>query len=325
MRNMRSCQNPVIFFSSGIGDGVLALPALRALCFGFEGKANLVLKKGPDKFLFDKLSARRILFLDMWQAGDGAGIEFETETASLLLRGCDLFLSFVDWKSSSLSRLESESVARTPHGSLVDVNMCEPSDKEKHQFDSVFAVSARIFPELNIEKFAYPIEFSADVREAGEEILRTLEGRILIGFHPESSLVTKSCPDELVQEAIQCLLELDDDVVVFVFGANSKYSQFGNISTRVLVFNYLPLKLAAYLVSRMSFFAGVDSCFLHVADICRVPGVGLFGPTSWKDFGFRFAPHVHIQSDMEKMTSLEIGQAVRSLWCREGLRVLKIR
>jgi len=325
MNDMRNCQNPVIFFSSGIGDGVLALPALRAICLGFEGKATIVLTKGPDNFLFEGLAARRIICLDMWPAKDGIGGEFDVEAAALNLRGCDLFLSFAQWQSSSLSRLEFESTGRSSPDAVVNVNLCEPSDREKHQFDSVFAVGARIFPEFHIDQFSYPLEFSADVQGAGQEILRTLEGRTLIGFHPEGSLAVKSCPDELTQEAIHCLLELGDDVVAVVFGTDSKYSKLENLSTRVLAFNYLPLSLAAYLVSRMSFFVGVDSCFLHVADICRVPGVGLFGPTCWKDFGFRFTPCVHIQStSVDGINGREVAAAIHSLRRTEGQRNVRI-
>jgi hypothetical protein len=36
---------------------------------------------------------------------------------------------------------------------------------------------------------------------------------------------------------------------------------------------------------------------LHVADMARVPGVGLFGPTSAKEFGFYIGPHIMIQAD----------------------------
>jgi glycosyl transferase family 9 (putative heptosyltransferase) len=310
---IRYSQRPAIFFSSGIGDGVLALPALRALCFGFDGRATLILKKGPDKFLFDGLRAHRLLFLDMWGSEAGPGMEFATEAASGLFHGCDLFLSFVDWHSPSLYRLKSECMAKPSVEFLREHNLCEPSDLEKHQFDSMFAISARIFPELTIDKFSHPLEFSANVRGAGEEILQAFGGRVWIGFHPESSFPAKSCPGPFVEDVIKHLLGLSTNLVVCVFGQKAEYSDFEAISKRVLVFNCLPLKLAAYLVSRMSLFIGVDSCFLHVADICRVPGVGLFGPTDCRLFGFRFSPHVHIQSDLHKITGVEIATAARSL------------
>lgn len=42
----------------------------------------------------------------------------------------------------------------------------------------------------------------------------------------------------------------------------------------------LRLGVALALVSLSDLFLGVDSCMLHMADLCRVPGVGLFGPDS---------------------------------------------
>ena len=36
---------------------------------------------------------------------------------------------------------------------------------------------------------------------------------------------------------------------------------------------------------------------LHAADLFNVPGVGLFGPTSSAEFGFKFSRHHHVQAD----------------------------
>jgi ADP-heptose:LPS heptosyltransferase len=56
----------------------------------------------------------------------------------------------------------------------------------------------------------------------------------------------------------------------------------------------LPLPLLFCLVAECDLFIGVDSCFLHVADLFGVPGVGLFGPTSPQCWGFRFAEARHV-------------------------------
>ena len=39
-------------------------------------------------------------------------------------------------------------------------------------------------------------------------------------------------------------------------------------------------------------FLGIDSCFLHAADLFRIAGIGLFGPTDPFRFGFRLSPRV---------------------------------
>src|SRR5207249_9750826 len=45
------------------------------------------------------------------------------------------------------------------------------------------------------------------------------------------------------------------------------------------------------LLRYANLFLGVDSCCLHAADVFRVPGVALFGPTDPCRWGFRMSPH----------------------------------
>jgi ADP-heptose:LPS heptosyltransferase len=50
------------------------------------------------------------------------------------------------------------------------------------------------------------------------------------------------------------------------------------------------LELAMRLVGYSDLFLGIDSCFLHAADLYRIAGVALFGPTRPSLWGFRFSP-----------------------------------
>jgi ADP-heptose:LPS heptosyltransferase len=65
-------------------------------------------------------------------------------------------------------------------------------------------------------------------------------------------------------------------------------------------------------VAESDFFIGVDSCMLHVADIARVPGVGLFGPTNVKEFGFYIGPHIMIQGD-GSMDKIPVEMVIKAL------------
>ena len=66
------------------------------------------------------------------------------------------------------------------------------------------------------------------------------------------------------------------------------------------------------LVAESDFFIGIDSCMLHVADMARVPGVGLFGPTSAKEFGFYIGPNITIQAD-GSMEKIEVDMVTNAL------------
>jgi hypothetical protein len=53
---------------------------------------------------------------------------------------------------------------------------------------------------------------------------------------------------------------------------------------------------------------------LHAADLARVPGVGLFGPTRAATWGFRFASHRHVEmSTMAEITAAEVLAALEDL------------
>jgi len=54
---------------------------------------------------------------------------------------------------------------------------------------------------------------------------------------------------------------------------------------------------------------------LHAADLLRIPGVGLFGPTAPWQYGFRFAPHRHIRRGrgMNRISEAEVLRALESL------------
>ena len=66
------------------------------------------------------------------------------------------------------------------------------------------------------------------------------------------------------------------------------------------------------LVAQANFFLGVDSCMLHVADFCRVPSIGIFGPTQADEFGFRLGPNITIQAD-GGMRSIEVEMVRRAI------------
>jgi ADP-heptose:LPS heptosyltransferase len=77
----------------------------------------------------------------------------------------------------------------------------------------------------------------------------------------------------------------------------------------------LPLSYAMALVAASDLFLGVDSCMLHAADFHRVPGVGLFGPTSPRRWGFRFGPHRHVAvaGAIDQIGTAEVLAALESL------------
>src|SRR4029077_19855198 len=86
---------------------------------------------------------------------------------------------------------------------------------------------------------------------------------------------------------------------------------------RLLSLDGLPLANALALATLSDMFLGVDSCMLHMADVSRVPGVGLFGPApddplGAQEVGFRLADHLHISGE-GSMTDVKVPDVLNAL------------
>jgi ADP-heptose:LPS heptosyltransferase len=60
-------------------------------------------------------------------------------------------------------------------------------------------------------------------------------------------------------------------------------------------------------VAAADLFLGIDSCMLHVADLCKVPGVALFGPTRAEQFGYCIAPRSRVRNLQANAATEEIS------------------
>ena len=115
-------------------------------------------------------------------------------------------------------------------------------------------------------------------------------------------------------EALDAFLEKHADFVVLLVGRPKRpvdTEQWANAG-RVIPCYGLSLPTSCCLVAESDFFIGIDSCMLHVADMARVPGVGLFGPTNAKEFGFYIGPHIMIQAG-GSMEKIEVDMVSRAL------------
>ena len=112
-------------------------------------------------------------------------------------------------------------------------------------------------------------------------------------------------------------LDRHPDYVAFVFDPERYGLDAGKHGNRVfpLPCSEITLARSFAILSETDLFLGVDSCMLHLADLYRIPGVGLFGPTDPLEFGFRFGPHKHIYSGqaMEDISESDVLSALEEL------------
>ena len=310
-----SAEHPLAFFLNGYGDNFLNLPALRALCRLFEGRLTLVCRQGPDLFCFDDLGVNRRITLDA--RFNGEDYEFDAVAAAAEIGQCDLFLSLVPWSSSSLRKLLEA------WGDIVSIGFFENYtnrlrlDYDKPSADLAFDIVRSLRPDYQLHDFLEPLRYQTERRQDVHEIFSMLEpGTKTLSVHMDTR-TQKLWDENRWVESLDAFLDKHEDFIAMLVGSPERpvdTAQWRNAS-RVIPCYGLSLPSSCCLVAESDLFIGIDSCMLHVADMARVPGVGLFGPTNAKEFGFYIGPHIMIQADgsMEKIEVDMVTEALNQL------------
>jgi Glycosyltransferase family 9 (heptosyltransferase) len=310
-----SAAHPLAFFCNGYGDNFLNLPALRALCRLFEGRLTLVCRQGPDLFCFDDLAVNRRITLDA--RFNGNDYEFDAVAAAAEIGQCDLFLSLVPWSSSSLSHLLEAWGAVVSIGFFENYTHRLCLDYDKPSADLAFDVVRSLRPDYQLHDFLEPLRYPTERRQGVHEILSMLEpGTRTLSVHMDTH-AHKIWDETRWVESLDEFLDKHTNFVALLVGRPERPvdTERWRNAGRVIPCYGLSLSSSCCLVAESDFFIGIDSCMLHVADIARVPGVGLFGPTNAKEFGFYIGPHIMIQADgsMEKIEIDIVTEALNQL------------
>ncbi len=307
-------ERPVAFFANGIGDAFINLPALRALAALFRGKLSLICENHAYNLCFSELALKEVIRIrTSHQRGDRL---FCADELAAAIGRCDLFLSLVPWHSASMTRLLDYLAPSVSVGFFPQFSVSLPRDYGKHSADLAFGIPRVLQASMSIEDFSGPPKFESTVeREVGEICASLPASWRRLAVHVDT-VPEKTWPIGRFVSVLDQFLDRHRDFIAFVVGHESQPIDKGNSGSRV--FNTCGLSLAASccLVSHADLFLGIDSCMLHVADLCRVPGVGLFGPTSSHEFGFRFGRHRHVCGS-EKMQDIPVrgvSDALESLW-----------
>jgi len=310
-----SAEYPLAFFCNGYGDNFLNLPALRALCRLFEGRLTLVCRQGPDLFCFDDLAVNRKITLDARFTGEV--YEFDAVAAAAEIGKCDLFLSLVPWGSSSLSNLLETWDDMVSIGFFENYTRRLRRDYDKPSADLAFDIVRSLRPDYQLHDFLEPLRYPTARRQDVHEIFSMLEpGTRTLSVHMDTH-AHKLWDETRWVESLDAFLDKHTNFVVLLVGRPDRTvdtEQWRN-AERVIPCYGLSLPSSCCLVAESDFFIGIDSCMLHVADLARVPGVGLFGPTNMKEFGFYIGPHIMIQAkgSMEKIDAGMVTKALHQL------------
>jgi len=313
MLHWLDAQRPVAFFANGIGDTFLNLPALRALSALFPGKLTLICDPIAYRLCLSELSLKEILEVGPWE--EDGDRRLDTVRLAAAVGECDLFISLVPWYPDALQCFLEYLAPRTSVGFFPQFDIALPRDYRKHTSDLAFDIPKFFDPSLLLDDYSAPPKFQPDVENEAERIYAHVpSGFRVLALHVDTK-IEKMWPLDRFISVLDLFLGSHSEFFVFAVGGVRQPLDAGRAGAHVLPAYGLSLAVSCCLVSQADLFLGVDSCMLHVADLGRVPGVGLFGPTSSHEFGFRFGRHRHV-SGSEKMEDVSVSavfQAMESL------------
>lgn len=330
---MLDATRPVAIFANGLGDHLLALPAMRALAELFQGRLTLVCMPGVRSLFFSDLPLRSFCEVAM-ESLEGRRI-FDAETVAQEVGKTDLFLSLNPWHSQAVTQLLELLGRPRSIGFHRSFEKALPLDFKKHSAELAFEVPRQLAPSLRVEDYADPPGIPAGAWRRARDLHSLVPASMrVLAVHADTGIWTSSgstasaatvmpsCvrgskmwPAHRFVQLLDQFLRRHTEFVVFVVGAKDLHLDQGDCGSRIFPCLGLPLDTTLALVGQSDFFIGVDSCMLHAADLYRIPGIGLFGPTDYREFGFRFSPHRHVSggTSMEGIAVEVVLDALESL------------
>jgi len=306
-------QFPVVFsYNGGIGDHLCNLPALRALASLFPDRLALICGKGDRELYYSDLNLREVYEIDL--ALTSMGWTFDSDTLAHRIGRCDLLLCINPWHTNSVSELLTKFPGTPSVGFFSDFTRYLACDYEGHAMDMAFAVPAALDSALNLVDFSQPPAIGATASAIAREFKQRHAGSYRTLFVHTTTKPEKSWDSGKFQRVVDTFLLEYSDFKVLAVDLRGEWVGRGRFSDRVIPLT-LPLDACFALLRECDLFLGIDSCHIHVADLFRVPGVGLFGPTTSRRWGYRLTRHKDIQGQgrMDTIAVNDVSAALNSL------------
>jgi len=183
-----------------------------------------------------------------------------------------------------------------------------------HAIDRPFSCPRLFEPEIDPASYSTPPLMGAPGSILAKQLRRAMgPDQHLLTVHTDTK-ARKMWSARKFLETIEGFLDCRPDFIAVIVGQrHGMCLPESKHANRIFDFCRIPLGLTFSVVQNSSLFLGIDSCMLHVSDLARVPGVGLFGPTSPKVWGFRFARHVHLMGVDGDLDSSSVVNALLSM------------
>jgi len=311
-------ERPAVFFANGHGDHILVLPTIRALAHYFPSKLRIVGADGMVQRYFHCVPYKSAhVMRNMELQRDSAtspahGWIFDYRAVAEDLGSCDLFLSLIPWRSESTDSLLRLLSPANSIGFFNNFHTQVPLDYTKHSVDMAFDVALNVDPSLSPLQFSAPLPIPHRFRQFADRFRRATSDFKILAVHADTKPEKMWCLRKLMR-TLTLFLDSHPRYVAVVIGLKTSMESNEREHDRILCLRGIPIDHTLAVLQNADLFLGVDSCFLHAADLARVPGIGLFGPTSSAEFGFRFSKHCHVDAPGGSMTNIEEDRVMHAL------------
>lgn len=316
----------VVFQVNGIGDQLMAWPTMRALNTLFPKRLRLVTSKSMPSMLFRDVPFADKLRVD-FKSNNPRDLKYEEISKELL--NTEVFINLCEWLNEPVWNLINTIQPRHTIGFQNCFHDVITVAKDTNTFDRTFQVTQVVDDKLQISDFSEPPVFSPAATDAAHRLKSKYvhSGEKILFLHPET-LPEKQWSPVGFSKVLDLFLDARPEYKVFICSLKPSGISVSqrNISRVVHISPHLELSLA--LVGLCDTFLGIDSCFMHAADLYRLPSVALFGPTDPKIWGFRFAKKTRtiqilaeqsLQSDVESLNIIEVYESLMEVSREETL------
>jgi ADP-heptose:LPS heptosyltransferase len=292
----------VVTYGEGLGDAVMSLPALRALSVLFQERLTLVGPTSPKAILEPELPL--CCFIERTEAND--------RRIRRAVENCDLVMN--------ANPIDPIGWAKR-HESIVHDHYAG------HFSDRIFELPRYLNSRLAIELFSFPPRLGRHGQTFARSVYREIPpGRKVLVVHPDT-MASKMWPLERFAKFLDLFLALHPEFVVLVVGLMPTRLESVPSGDRIFPCHGIRFAASVSLVAFADLFVGVDSVMLHIADMYRIPSVGIFGASPPERWGCRFTRHRHVvatNQDMARVKEQDVLSATESLWSDTiGIRAVR--
>jgi len=306
-----------IVFANGLGDSILALPTLRAISSVLRGPVTLATSFGPADIIFADVGFDEIVKVPLVEPNPtDRGYLCPQLTAKAVFESeCLVFLAS-GWHERH-QEVSALAKAGWTMGLCGEYDFETGYDPAAHSVDRTFTLAKVFDNSLIVEDFCAPFPLPAKFEKAARDLRNAVGADMKLLVVQEETATDEKCwhPDYFQK----CLIEITKrhpDVFVLVLSRDGPRFDISPLSDRMYSIDNIRFPFFASIISKADAFLGVDSVGIHCADLWNIPAVGLFGPTSPQEWGFRFTnvgKHIYGDGSMENISIERVITAVSSI------------